>query len=476
MTARFFRRRRVAVRIIACAVLLGILWPGAGDRALSASTTVCKTINSAADVAPQGTPTLATVKEGFNCLVAHYITGKKLDDEKVLGGAYRQMVTSLQADGVGIPSSIVEPVFSGPRDHDWLLFAQAFQRLSMLIPPGLFIPGALGELALYGMTGSLNDSHTAYLPADQLHPAVAELFDSGPVPTLGLVVSPISPTVQLFVTQVFTGTPAAEAGILPGDIITLVNGHAPYSSIGGEYGLAPLIIPQLKTSVNIVVNRPSSGATISFKLTPLAMTPPDITVRVIAHSFYYVKLYNFTKNSTNEILADIAALQMPHGVKGIVLDLRGNGGGLIDGAVRLLSAFVHDKTLFVSVDGAGRKDPQQTDDKVPLLHLPLVVLIDSGSASSSEIVATAVRDYHLGALVGTRTAGALGGAEFFGLNDGSGLEITEARVLGAKGEVIDGVGIGPGTQVSTSAHDLSTGHDPAVDEAIRKLRTLTRAS
>src|SRR6185437_1275255 len=124
-------------------------------------------------------------------------------------------------------------------------------------------------------------------------------------------------------------------------------------------------------------------------------TSPDLSDRVLAKSFYYVRLYSFTKNSTNKILSDIQALQATHDLKGVVLDLRGNGGGLIDGAVRLLSAFVHDKTLFVSVNGAGKQDPQSTDDKVPLLHLPLVVLIDSGSASSSEIVATAVRDYHL---------------------------------------------------------------------------------
>ncbi len=475
MTTRFCRRGRMAIRLSACLVLVGVLWPGLGDRTVSASTAVCKTIDSSADVAAQGTPTLATVQEGFNCLVTHYIAGKKLDDEKVLGGAYTEMVTSLQANGVIIPESISEPVFSGSRDHDWQLFAQAFQRLNSLLPAGLFIPGALGELALYGMTGSFNDNHTAYLPADQLHPAVAELFNSGPIPTLGLVTSPISPTIQLFVTHVFTGTPAAAAGMLPGDIITLVNGHAPYSAVQGEYGLAPLIIPQIGSPVSLVVNRPSSGETLTFRLTPQSLTPPDLSVRLIAKSFYYVKLYSFTKNSTNEILADIAALNVPNGVKGIVLDLRGNGGGLIDGAVRLLSAFVHDKTLFVSVDGTGKKDPQQTDDKVPLLHLPLIVLIDSGSASSSEIVATAVRDYHLGGLVGTRTAGALAGAEFFGLNDGSGMEITEARVLGAKGEAINGVGIGPGKQISTSAQDLSSGHDPAIDEAIRELRALTGA-
>jgi carboxyl-terminal processing protease len=293
---------------------------------------------------------------------------------------------------------------------------------------------------------------------------------------LGLVTSPISDTVQLYVTDVFTGTPASEAGVRPGDVITLVDGHAPYSSVQGQIGLAPLIIPQLGAPVSLVVHRPATGATLSFRLTPRALKPPDVTIRIIAHSYYYVKLYGFTKNAAHEVLADLRSMQVPDGITGVVLDLRGNGGGLIDGAVHLLSAFVHHKTLFLSVDGSGKRETQGTDNSIPLLHIPIVVLTDAGSASSSEIVAAAVRDYHLGAVVGARTAGALGGAEFFGLNDGSGLEITEAHVLGAKGEVIDGVGIPPTFAVSTTAQDLSTGHDPTIDEAVRELKMLTKAS
>lgn len=456
-------------RLAALAVLIAVLWPSAGSRAFSAQPARCRVINAASDVAPQGVPTLNTAKEGYDCLLAHYILGKKLDDRTLLRGAYKLMTTALRNNGVTIPSSIVEPSYSEVPAGDWQEFAQVYRRIGALIPHNLLIPGALAELTLYGMTDSLHDDHTGYLPADFLHSEINELFDSGPVPSLGFVTSPITGTTQLFVTDVFTGTPAAKAGVRPGDVITLVDGQKPSSS-------AQLIFPKLGTSVSLVVHRPATGATLSFTLLPRAMKSPDVTIRIIAHSFYYVKLYGFTKNAAKEVLAKLRAMPAPNGITGFVLDLRGNGGGLIDGAVHLLSAFVHHKTLFVSVNGSGKRDRQGTDNSVPLLHIPIVVLTDGGSASSSEIVAGAVRDFHLGAVVGTRTAGALGGAEFFGLNDGSGLEITEARVLGAKGEVIDGVGVAPTIVVSTTARDLSTGHDPTVDEGVRTLKRLTKAS
>lgn len=462
-------------------VLLALaIWPSAGGPTNAASmrapVATCNLITRSADVAPVRTPSLITVQEGFNCLLAHYVTGSKLDDRVLLHGAYSQMTATLQGNGLALPATISEPAFTGKAATDWQLFAAVYQRIAALLPAHQFIPGVLPELALYGMTGSLNDRHTSYYPGDQLHPYLAQLFDSGPVPTVGVVISPIDPSQPLYVTDVLTGTAAARAGMRPGDVITLVNGHDPYADVQGLLGLAPLVIPQVGVPLTLVVTRPATQATLTFHLAPQSLKAPDTIARIVAGDVYYVKLFGFTADAANEVFADIKALHGPAGMEGVVLDLRGNGGGLVDGAVRLLSAFVHNKTLFISVDGNGKRDPQKTDNSVPLLHQHLVVLTDSGSASSSEIIASAVRDYHLGTIVGTRTAGALAGAEFYGLSDGSGLEITEAHVLGAKGEVVDGVGVTPDNLITTTARDLSTGHDYTIDQAVRNLRKLSRAA
>ncbi|MGH2390862.1 MAG: hypothetical protein ACRDIE_21895, partial [Chloroflexota bacterium] len=141
MADRIRPRFHAVKRILALTVLVTVLWPGAGDQALSAQPARCRAINAPTDVAPQGIPTLNTAKEGYDCLLAHYVLGKKLDDRKLLRGAYTLIVTTLQDNGVTLPSSLVEPAFTGVRDQDWQVFAQAYQRISALIPPGLFIPG-----------------------------------------------------------------------------------------------------------------------------------------------------------------------------------------------------------------------------------------------------------------------------------------------------------------------------------------------
>jgi carboxyl-terminal processing protease len=405
-------------------------------------------------------------------LLAHYVTGAKLDERTLLSGAYSEMDSALRASQVLVPSSMREPAFTGSREPDWRLFAQAYKRLNSLIPTNLVIPGALAEVAISGMTASLHDDHTGYVPGAQLKPLIGQLFDDGPTPSLGLVISITSAAQPIFVTTVFDDAPAARAGMKPGDVVLLVNGHSPFSGVHGLAGYAPLLDPQIGSPVTVVISRPVTGAILTFHLRPELFKTPDSTSRLIAGEMYYVKLFSFTKNAAGPILAGITARQASMKIHGIVLDLRGNQGGVIDGAIRLLSAFVHHKTLFYSVDGKGKRSPQRADNSVPLLSVPLVVLTDAASASSSEIVAGAVRDYHLGALVGTRTAGALAGADFFGLNDGGGLEITEVRVLGPHGEKVDGVGVVPDQQITTSPRDLSTGHDPAIDSAVRDLKKL----
>ncbi|HVC79105.1 MAG TPA: S41 family peptidase [Chloroflexota bacterium] len=466
--------RHMSSRMGMLALLACLIWPAATHAGTISTPANCTVLSSARSVSPVRTPSLSTVQEGFSCLLAHYVTGANLDDRVLLRGAYTEMNSALQANGIVVPGAMREPAFTGSRGQDWGLFAHAYASLNSLLPASSVIPGALAEVALAGMTGSLHDDHTDYVPGDQLKPLIGQLFDSGPVPTFGLVLSIISATQPIFVTTLFKGAPAAQAGIKLGDVILLVNGHAPFSDVRGLAGFAPLLAPRIGSPVTLVLSRPATGATLTFHLMPKSLQTPDSISRVIAGHVYYVKLFSFTKDAASRIMAEVAALPASAKITGMVLDLRGNEGGVIGGAIHLLSAFAHHKTLFYSVDGNGKRSPQGTDDSVPLLGWPLVVLTDSASASASEIVAGSVRDYHLGTLIGTRTAGALAGADFFGLNDGGGLEITEARVLGPHGETVDGVGVVPDQQLSTSPQELSTGHDPVIDWAVRDLKRLAQ--
>ncbi|MDB5059798.1 MAG: hypothetical protein JWO59_3270, partial [Chloroflexi bacterium] len=333
------------------------------------------------------------------------------------------------------------------------------------------VQGALAELSLLGMGSALKDDHTSYLPAQFIKPALAQLND-GPVPSLGLVTSPITNTIRtpVYITDVYPHSPAADAGLLPGDTITQIDGTAPASGGQPSAALINVLLPQSGVKVTLTIQRPSSGTSKTVTLNTRTLQTPTTTSRLLPNGVAYVRLYEFTSHASNSVFSAVRKLGSTTKLTGIVLDLRNNQGGDVVQASRLISAFVHNAVIGYTVDGLGKRTAQRTDDKVPLLHLPLAVLIDGGSASSSELIAGTVRDLHVGQVVGERSAGALAEAEFFGLGDGSGFEITQARVLGPKAEKVDGIGIQPNVVAPTSAGDLSAGRDPAVNRAVQFLQ------
>jgi carboxyl-terminal processing protease len=153
-----------------------------------------------------------------------------------------------------------------------------------------------------------------------------------------------------------------------------------------------------------------------------------------------------------------------------VLDLRGNGGGSAEEPARLLGAFVHGGVFAYDDDGHGRRWAQRTDSTMPLLHVPLVVLIDRGCASACDVTAAAIHDLRLGRLVGERTAGdASGPADPWFLDDGSALQIPVAFMRGAAGEIVDGIGVPPDDAAPVTAAALSAGRDPGIDRALQIL-------
>jgi carboxyl-terminal processing protease len=171
------------------------------------------------------------------------------------------------------------------------------------------------------------------------------------------------------------------------------------------------------------------------------------------------------------VLNAIAELRKHTTLRGIILDLRGNGGGSGAELVRLLGAFVHGKTTSYWCDVRDQCTANHPDDTVRLLNLPLVALTDRGCASACDSFAGAVKDLHLGALVGTRTAGLVSGPALpYLLDDNSELTLPFFREIGANREIVDTIGIAPDQVAPMTAADLSAGRDPGVAKA----RTLLR--
>jgi carboxyl-terminal processing protease len=195
-----------------------------------------------------------------------------------------------------------------------------------------------------------------------------------------------------------------------------------------------------------------------------------VTSTLLRGNIAEVRLTAFAPHVTDQVLQAIADLGRAAKLRGLILDLRGNGGGSPTEVARLLGAFTHGKTWSYDCDAADRCTANRTDDTVSPVKLPLVVLTDRNCVSACDAFADAVKDLRLGTLVGTRTGGIVSGAASpFVLNDNSLLSIPALHQKGANGEIINGIGVVPDHQIPLTAEDVSTGHDRHVERAITLL-------
>lgn len=465
-------RRIIVAALLVCALAWPLLSRVQATAGPARDTLpACRVLNTPKDLITGHASDVDIVEQGYRCILRHYITGKTLDDRVLLRGAFKEIAQSLPAD----LSHMTLPSLSGDRDIDWQIFANTYGAIALLLPQTPTVQQALAEVALFGMTQSLHDDHLSYWPPDEEKINLAHLNPDTPAPSLGIVTSPITATTTaIYITDVLPHTPASASGLRPGDILEQVDGHPVFSQGQGTAALAAVTTPAMGTSVSVSVERPSTGAQLTVSLQPRSLLAPTVTARLLPGAIAYVKLYAFSANAAARVFAALRDLRPGATPRGLILDLRGNPGGEEDQAVQLLSAFVHRQTIGYEVGGTGKRRALRTDDAIPLLHVPLVVLTDGGSASSSELVAGAVRDLHLGLVVGSQTAGDLAGAYFYSLSDGSALEITQFHVLDALGETVDGIGIAPNQQVTVTAQDLSAGDDPVIDRAVQDIEDHAR--
>jgi carboxyl-terminal processing protease len=152
-----------------------------------------------------------------------------------------------------------------------------------------------------------------------------------------------------------------------------------------------------------------------------------------------------------------------------VLDLRGNSGGRIDVGTRLLSHFLpNGSAVYQEVDRGGQNSSHATHGNGQY-DLPLVVLVDGGTASMGEIFAAAVQEHGAATILGTNTAGSVAAAQVFGLPDGSGLQITVFEILSADGKPLNKVGVAPDEVITTDPDGQTDGSDPVLARAVELL-------
>lgn len=279
----------------------------------------------------------------------------------------------------------------------------------------------------------------------------------------------------LVVQQVIDDTPAAKAGLQVGDTIVAV-GRDLLAGHPSSYGTS-LIKGEPGTTVTITVER--DGRRIVREIERAEIVSPVVESRMVttrAGRFGVVVFSSFTSNSSRQVRAAVDEL-LDRGARGIVLDLRENGGGLLNEAVETASIFIPDGTV-VSTDGRARDRHvySATGDAIET-SVPVVVLVDRNTASSSEIVTGALQDRRRAKVVGTRTYGKGVFQEVRELPNGGALDITVGQYFLPSGRNIGGRGVREGDGIKPDVYardDAKTPRDEGLDAALRELATESR--
>jgi carboxyl-terminal processing protease len=265
------------------------------------------------------------------------------------------------------------------------------------------------------------------------------------------------------VIRTLTDTPAAQSGLLPGDVIVAVNDQATtgwsvndtVNKIRGDIG----------TTVKIAVLRGTDAK--EFTITRTKITSPSVESK-IENGIGIMTMRRFDETTT-DLARQAAESFKKAGVKGVILDLRGNGGGLLTAAQDVSGIWLRDKAV-VSERTNGKTTDELRSGNDPILEgMKTVVLVNGSSASASEIVSGALQDNHAATLVGEKTFGKGSVQKLIDLPDDSVLKVTVARWYTPNGKNINKQGITPDKTVALTADDANAGRDPQMDLGLKQL-------
>jgi carboxyl-terminal processing protease len=267
--------------------------------------------------------------------------------------------------------------------------------------------------------------------------------------------------------RVFDGSPAEKAGIEAGEFVTAVNGRS-IAGVASQIATSR-IKGKAGTKVRLEIVNPDEGTPRTLKLTRAKIEVPTSEGRVEKRgpdSFGVVELNNFGPGAHGELRKQIDKL-LEQNVDGLVLDLRGNGGGLLSEAVLVSSQFIEDGLITFTKGRTRSKREFEAEGEAIAADVPVVVLVDGGSASASEIVTGALRDRKRGTVVGVKTFGKGVFQEVESLSNGGQLSITVGEYFLPSGENIGKKGVTPTVKAED---DPDTERDEAIPIALKTLQ------
>ncbi len=328
------------------------------------------------------------------------------------------------------------------------------------------IPGEQERVygAARGMVATYGDPNTAFI-----EPKLASIFRediSGSFEGIGAAVR-MDEMGRVVIAEPFVGQPAAKAGLLRGDVLLSVD----KKSLDGMslYEAISLIRGPAGSTVVLSVARQGIDKPFDVSVVRARIENKVVDSKRLTGDIGYVSLSEFSRGASSKIADAIQSLEAEGKLKGLILDLRDNPGGLLDEAGMVASQFIDKGTVTVEREKGGKEQVMEAQPGGVALKVPLVVLVNRGSASASEIVSGAIKENGRGKLIGEQTFGKGTVQMPQTLSDGSELRVTIAEWLTPNKEQINGQGIVPDIVVERTQADFVDGRDPQLDRAVEYL-------
>lgn len=324
----------------------------------------------------------------------------------------------------------------------------------------------LAYAATRGMLASLHDRSTSFLDPAQWGEMRGQLV--GAPQSTGIGVTIISRKDSqgvpwIFIGDAFPGSPARDAGLRRFDKILKVDGK-PLTNINVS-DAAQLLQGAAGSTADLLIQR--AGQTLRVAVVRAPIRASANVMDVLRPGVVYVRVFEFSRGTGQGLRSGLERQEADQSIRSIILDLRGNRGGLVAEVARVGGIFLPNGTVLAMVRERGGQLRVLRASGTPLLaDTPLVVLVDADSASASEMLAAAFKENQRAFLVGDKTAGVLGGTVALALPEGA-LEVTFERILSPYGAQIDGVGITPDVSVALTAADMERGEDTQLQAALR---------
>lgn len=293
-----------------------------------------------------------------------------------------------------------------------------------------------------GLLEGLDDKYSVYYTPEEYQQS--KISVTGQYYGIGAGLSQDKETMIVSVSKIYDGTPSDTAGLLAEDIILSVDGTEAATMEVTE--LVKLIRGEAGTTVHLEVYRTSTNEYLSFDVERADVTLPSVASEMLNGEIGYIRIEGFEADTAAQFETALAELDA-QGMHSLVIDLRYNGGGMVDSVVQILDDILPEGLLVYTEDKNGKRQEYSSSGDTHFDY-PLAVLINEDSASASEIFAGAIKDYEYGTLIGTTTFGKGIVQTVFPLSDGDAVKLTTAKYFTPNGNYIHGVGIEPDIELA----------------------------